>query len=129
MVSIIGETTRKHDIIFHRSGRIDILSRVSKALDIQGADLIDIAVEDGEYYLYVRGKAKDSFGRHEGRCFSTKKTSKSSSRHLRAHSKKLTNAIMSKFPNLNRVRISAGSVIDNAPSIGKAIILIVNRSL
>lgn len=130
MESIIGDSTRRHDIVFYRTGRIDILSSITKALGIKEGDVIDISVDEGEYYLYVRAKSENVIGRHEAKCFSTKKSIKGQSRHLRAHSKTLTNAILSKYPDgIKYARIPAGSIVEEAPKIGKAIILITSANL
>lgn len=64
MQSILG-TTRKADITFHRGGRINISSNISKQLGLNNGDVIDIMVDRGEYYLYVKHRAPLS-GRHEG---------------------------------------------------------------
>lgn len=66
MQSILG-TTRKADITFHSGGRINISARVSKCLDLENGDVIDIMVDERkeEYYLYVKHRAPIA-GRHEG---------------------------------------------------------------
>ena len=50
------ENTRRHDITFNASGRIEISSRVTRELDLKPGDVIDIAVDERtrEVYLYVK---------------------------------------------------------------------------
>ncbi len=74
MVSVLGERTRKADIKVRRNGRIDISARVVRMLGIRPGDVVDLAVDDGEYYLYVRRRHSEGVhGRHEGVCTPTTK--------------------------------------------------------
>ena len=57
------QNTRRHDIAFHRDGRIDITASVSKALGLACGDVIDIAYDKTGCYLYV--KFHRAYGRHE----------------------------------------------------------------
>lgn len=50
---------RKVDVYFRKSGRIDITSRVAKALNIQDGDVINVLSADSEYFLYVERRAAD----------------------------------------------------------------------
>ena len=53
MQSILGNT-RKADITFYASGRIDISARVAKHLQLSRGDVLDIMIDQDEFYLYVR---------------------------------------------------------------------------
>lgn len=63
MKSLLGNT-RIADLTFHRSGRINISSRIAKGLCLSGGDVIDIAEDNGEYYIYCLRRAP--IGRHHG---------------------------------------------------------------
>lgn len=63
--------SRKHDISFHPSGKIDISARVARSLSLAPGDVIDIAHESGELYLCVRLRSGSYVGRHEGRVWAT----------------------------------------------------------
>ncbi len=71
MRSILGNT-RKADITFYASGRIDITAHVARHLKLQKGDVIDICMHDKEYYLYVRHRAP-TIGRHEAAVYPTNK--------------------------------------------------------
>ena len=47
MESILGNT-RKADIVFYSSGRIDITSHIAKQLHLSRGDVLDIMSENGE---------------------------------------------------------------------------------
>lgn len=89
MISLLDKT-RKHDISFHRNGKIDITARVAKALNLSSGDVINVAVDNSECFLYVSHKADECVGNHEAQCSSTKNLSN----NLRAYSVRLCRAIM-----------------------------------
>lgn len=70
MKSILPNS-RKPDISFHASGKIDISAHIARRLSLAPGDVIDIAQEAGELYLYVKHRAGCYFGRHEGRVWAT----------------------------------------------------------
>lgn len=88
MQSILGNT-RKADIIFYSSGRIDITASVAKAIDLQSGDVIDIMCGGGEFYLYIKHHAP-AVGRHEGTAY----PSNQKGSHFRVWSKTLCTAIL-----------------------------------
>lgn len=65
--------TRRADVSFCDNGRIDLTSRVVRALDIKPGDVIGIMSAAGETYLYVAHRADTLVGRHEGQCHPTRK--------------------------------------------------------
>lgn len=83
-------TSRKHDISFYASGRIDISAHVARKLSLAPGDVIDIACEYGELYLYVKLRAGQYSGRHIGRVWSTTHDKGT----FRTCCKKLTKAIL-----------------------------------
>lgn len=70
MKSLLGNT-RIADLTFHKSGRINISSRIAKGLCLSGGDVIDIAEDNGEYYIYCLRRAP--IGRHHGVVYPTSK--------------------------------------------------------
>ena len=126
MRSVLG-STRRPDITFHRSGKIDITARVSNAIGIMEGDVIDIAEDRGEYYLYIRVKAQDAVGRHEARCRATKK-SKQGGRNFRAYSRQLCAFVLSQSGASDIARVPAG-VAEEIPKLGRAINVIIRCNL
>ena len=107
MKSILGNT-RKADITFNRSGRINISSRVSKLLGLTSGDVIDIVIDEEETYLYVKHRAP-VVGKHEGMVFCSNKNG----HHFIASSITLCRYILSKSSggDKNKVCLSCGSPI------------------
>lgn len=126
MRSVLG-STRRPDITFHQSGKIDITARVSNVIGIEDGDVIDLAEDRGEYYLYVRVKASDAIGKHEGRCRSTKRC-KNGSRNFRAYSKRLCDFVLSRSGSQGKVRVPTGKGGD-IPILGRAINVIIRCNL
>lgn len=106
MQSILGKT-RKADISFHRSGRINISARVSKSLGLTHGDVVDIMEDQGEIYLYVKHRAL-VVGRHEGRVFRSNK----SGHHYVASSITLCRYIMSRCGGGDKVRLCCGTPVE-----------------
>lgn len=71
MMKSILSNSRKHDISFDASGQIDISAHVARKLSLSVGDVIDIAYEYGELYLYVKLRAGQYTGRHIGRVWTT----------------------------------------------------------
>ena len=102
MQSVLGNT-RKADITFHRGGRINISSRVSKSLDLAHGDVIDIIEGQGETYLYVKHRSP-VVGKHEGMVFRSNKNG----HHFIASSITLCRYIMSRCGGGDKVRLCCG---------------------
>ena len=126
MDSVLGQTTRRPDVTFYRSGRIDITAYVARTLDLHEGDVIDILVDhdDGEYMLFVRQRAADTPGRFEAQCCHTNKRGN----NFRCHSKRLCNVIL-KASNCESVaRLPIGTALD-LPIYGHAVMLITRNPL
>ena len=82
--------SRKHDISFHASGKIDISAHIARQLALVPGDVIDIMQESGELYLYVKLRAGNYFGRHDGRVWATAHGKGT----FRAWSKAMTTAVL-----------------------------------
>ena len=111
MQSIL-ENTRKADITFHRSGRINISARVSRSLNLAHGDIIDIMAESAgrnivETYLYVKHRAP-VVGKHEGMVFRSNKNG----HHCIASSITLCRYIMSRCGGGDKVRLCCGTPVE-----------------
>ncbi len=106
MTSILGNT-RRPDIAFHSSGRIDITSRVVKALKLKEGDCIDIMIVGREYYLFVASRAATGSGRHEAQCYPSKR----GSNHFRAWCLRLCSAILDYSGFSHHASFAAGDPI------------------
>lgn len=108
MTNILGNT-RRSDISFFASGKIDITSRIANSLGMTDGDVVDIIADRGEYYLYVAVHAADACGRHEARC----RPSNRGGRYFRAYSRRLCEAIFRICGvSSSRVSLPAGEVVD-----------------
>jgi hypothetical protein len=125
MTSILGNT-RRPDIKFHHSGRIDISAAITRQLSLSRGDVIDIIIHKGEYYLIVRAKANQILGRHEAQCFVTNLKAKHCD-SLRAYSKRLCEAIL-QVTGSSEAYLPAGAAETIEP-YGTAIPLITRNNL
>ena len=107
MAGILGNT-RRPDVTFYRSGRIDITSRVAKLLDLHDGDVVDIDKHSGEWLLFVRHRNDKLIGAHEARCYASKKNS----RNYRAYSKRLCDAVLTEVGVTEIARLAAGESVD-----------------
>ena len=111
------QNTRRPDVTFHSSGRIDITARIARSLSLSKGDVIDVATDGDEYLLYVRHRAADISGTHEARCWPTN-NGKRHSNNFRCQSRRLCTTIINKVcPTTNVLRLPAGIVVKHA-SIG-----------
>lgn len=122
MQSILGNT-RKADIVFHSSGRIDITARVAKSLELQHGDVIDIMLCGCEWCLYVKHRAP-KFGRHEGMVY----RSNNKGNHYRVWSKTLCNAVLQECKVADKVKLCVGEPM-NLNIYGPALPIIIKYIL
>lgn len=87
MLSILRHT-RKPDIVFYKTGRIEVARRLARILGIRKGDVLNLIQENDRYYLYLSSLAVWSNGTHEAACA----PSAPGSRHFRAHSVALARA-------------------------------------
>lgn len=128
MKSILGNTTRRPDITFYRSGRIDITAHVARILGLREGDVIDIFMDpdSGEHMLYVCQHAADAPGRFEAQCRLTNKHKRG--HNFRCHSKRLCDAILNASNCDNIARLPIGTALD-LPIYGHAVMLITRNPL
>lgn len=122
MQSILGNNTRKADIVFYSSGKIDISAYVAKHLQLVRGDVIDIMLDSGEYYLYVKRRSSDN-GRYEAMVFPTNKRG----HHYRAYSQKLCSVLLRDSGAVDIARLCVGHPIEN--EYGKLLPIIIKRLL
>ncbi|MFR9542868.1 MAG: hypothetical protein SNH27_12530 [Rikenellaceae bacterium] len=106
MQSILGNS-RKADITFRANGRIDISAGVAKHLQLCRGDAIDVLVDRGEFYLYV--KSRSVRGRHNARVFPTNKRGN----HFRSSSCKLCLAILKECGVTKRADLCVGEPVES----------------
>ena len=103
MKSLIPNS-RRPDITFHASGRIDISARIARRLSLSTGDVIDILSHDDELYLRVRLRAGAYIGRHEGRVWGTNHGRGT----FRACSRSMTAAVLSAAGATSTLRCPCG---------------------
>jgi hypothetical protein len=111
MRSIISNT-RRADVVFRKSGAIDISATVAKGLSLSQGDHLDVVEDKGEYYLCAK---KQNVGRFEGRVYPSNKMGG----HFRASSVRLTNAILAICGADTEARLCVGAQVE-LPYYGKA---------
>lgn len=107
MQSILGNT-RKADITFYASGRIDISAlrrKTSPALTRRCFGTI--MIDQDEFYLYVRLRSPN--GRHEAMVFPTNKAGN----HFRTSSSRLCTAILQECKTTDKVKLCVGEPTEN----------------
>nr|DAV37251.1 MAG TPA: Transcriptional regulator, AbrB family binding protein, TRANSCRIPTION REGULATOR [Caudoviricetes sp.] len=119
MESILGNT-RRADIAFYASGRIDITAHVARHLQLQKGDVLDICTDGREYYLYVRHRVP-TVGRHEAAVYPTNRNGN----NFRAWSQKLCKAVInvSGSKDDKAVRLCVGEAVQNQDRILLPIII------
>jgi hypothetical protein len=107
MTSLLNNS-RKPDISFNRTGRIDVSARIAHQLNLNAGDVIDIATHEREYYLHVKYSADSVVGRHEGTCYPTTRHGGS----FRASSVRLCKAMIDASginPDAQQLRLPCGA--------------------
>lgn len=117
----IGGSNKKPDIYFHSNGQIDITARITKLLEINEGDSINVWSSGNEYYLYVANR--NPIGNEKGVC---RKTNKGSN-FLRANFIELARNIIS-VCGKKEAYLPIGELVFVNP-IGKAVTLITRNNL
>lgn len=84
---IIGPT-RRTDISFYSDGRVELSSYVVKTLGLQHGDVVDVASDGHEYFLFAAVQAPQ--GRHRTQCRETNPGGK----HFRFNSVRLARTML-----------------------------------
>lgn len=121
MKSILGNT-RKPDIIFHASGKIDITSGVVSRLRLCAGDVIDIMTDDDEYYLYVKHRAP-VVGKHEGVVYFSNRHG----RHCRTSSVRLCREMLKECNAKDIARLVVGEMVVDEDN--RALVPIITKHL
>lgn len=119
--------TRRPDITFYRSGRIDITTRVTKALALEDGDVIDIAFDGREHLLYVKHKGASLVGRHEAQCRITNRRGKY--HNMRAYSGRLCRFVLALNNNADIARLPVGEVIIDPDTASPLLPIIIRNNL
>lgn len=119
--------TRRPDITFHRDGRIDITSHVAVLLGLKHGDVIDIAYDGVEYYLYKRYDSSSLVGRHEAQVRATNH-GKHYCHNLRAQSVRMCRQILQMHDGADVVRLPVGE-LETRSGMGKVLPIIVRNNL
>ena len=93
-------------------------------LNIEDGDVVDIGHQDREYYLFVRHRKENTLGRHEGKCFASKK----GGRNLRIYSRRICDAIFAECHAQQKVQLAIGEPVEIA-HIGIVVPLITRHNL
>ena len=109
MKSILPNS-RKHDITFHASGKIEISAHIARKLSLTPGDVIDIAEVSGELYLYVKLRSANYTGRYDGRVWATAQNGKGT---FRTWSKAIAKAVLNKAHATDRLRCPCGLEIEH----------------
>lgn len=122
MESILGNT-RRPEVIFYASGRIDITSNIASRLRLCAGDVIDILTDGEEFYLYVKHRAPVVVGKHEGAIYYSNRHGK----HCRTSSVRLCREMI-KVCNADGIaRLSAGETVTDED--GRELIPIITKHL
>ena len=105
MMKSILPNSRKHDISFHASGKIDISAHIARKLSLCPGDVIDIAQENGEWYLYVKLRSGNYAGRHDGQVWATARGKGT----FRTWSKTMTRTVLAAAGADTRLRCPCGT--------------------
>lgn len=84
------DNTRRPDVSFYSSGRIDITAKVAKTLGLSDGDVINVATDGYEYLLYVQTKGENVVGAHTAQVHAT---NKGKTHNFRTHSRALCDAV------------------------------------
>lgn len=105
MITILGHQVRKHSISFYNSGRIDINASLSKSLQLSIGDVIDVALHNGEYYIYVRYRAEEISGEYTAKCYPSKRGVQCPHPNMRVNCKDICNVFL-KLQPMRRGKVS-----------------------
>ncbi len=116
---------RKPDVSFYKNGRIDICAKVARQLNLEHGDIISLAQDKGEVYLFIANKHSDTnSARCTGQCFPSRK----GSRNFRSQSTRLCRVMLDICKATSAALLPAGTPL-NVPSLGIAIPLITLNNL
>lgn len=122
---IVLVNNRKPDVSFYKNGRIDICAKVAKQLNLEQGDIISLAQDGGEIFLFIANKSSDAnSARCTGQCFPSRK----GSRNFRAQSTRLCKIMLEICNSTSAARLPAGDPL-SIPNLGTAIPLITRYNL
>ena len=101
-------SSRKPDLVFWHTGRIDITSHVARRLRLTAGDVVNIMTDGEEYYLYVQYRAPLQ-GRYEGAVFPSNRNGN----HFRTCSKRICIRILEECRAVDRARLCVGTPVES----------------
>jgi hypothetical protein len=104
LTRLIG-CTRRTDVSIYANGRIELSSFVAKQLDIAPGDVVEVATDGREYYLYVA--VRNPGCRHVAQCRPTNR----GGRHYRFHSVKLARVLLDVIGSSDEAHLPVGSLV------------------
>ena len=107
MKSLIRQP-RRNAFIFRSSGVIDISASVARSLSIYEGDVIDIAEQDGELYMYIKHKRNEYCGRYIG----TAKASNNGKGTYRVYSKQMAQEVLRISHSASKLKCPAGELVN-----------------
>ena len=116
------EHSRKADIAFSRNGRIDIGARIARLLRLRKGDVVALATDGEEIYLYVRYR-QPAIGRYEGTVYPSNRRGF----HFRTSSKAVCEAVMERCGAGFKARLFTGEPVSD-PACG-TMLPIITRTL
>ena len=114
--------TRKADITIGGKYRILITAPLVRSLDLHEGDIVNIAFDKGESYLYVKLKAEKVFGRHSGRLYPPYRNASV----LCVNSKHIATTILNKIGRKHTAALAVGDIV-TLPYLGKAATIIMHH--
>lgn len=113
------ETSRKADISFSAGGCIDIAAGLARRLNLHRGDVINVAADDGDLYLYVQHRAPLQ-GRYKAQCMPSNRRGG----HFRAYSRQLCKTMLDVFGMKGCVRCMTGETRELA---GESYVTIITK--
>ena len=101
------DNSRKPDIVFYCTGRIDITSNVARHLRLSAGDVINIMTDGEEYYLYVQYRQPQN-GKYEAAVFPSNRRGN----HFRTSSKRICTSILEESNAKCKARLCVGAPIE-----------------
>ncbi|MCM1451465.1 MAG: hypothetical protein NC102_04360 [Clostridium sp.] len=86
-MEILGKS-RRADVTFHKSGRIDVSGFAASRIGLRHGDAVNVATVNGRYYMYIACKGERMLGSFNSVCRSTR------GHTLRAHNKALAQILI-----------------------------------
>ncbi len=122
-MKLLIKQNRRPDISFNWQGSVNITTRVAKMLDLKEGDVINIAEQDNEFYLFVQYRAQPN-GAFKGRVYATNEHNG----FLRARNTMLCRKMIAECDAAYCARLYVGDPVE-VEGIGRAVPIITRLNL